>query len=166
MPKRLLHLRPWRRHSIVLAIGGGIYIAYGLSMSVLVSTEDRQNGLSLAINLMPLSTWGVVWICVGLAALASTRWPPQSETWGYGAMAGLAALWGSFYLLGAPFRDHSSASVPGVLIFYLLTFMWWGVSGLMNPDDPEPHKPITFDWNIYAPTHRGPAQQQPVYPEE
>lgn len=159
MPKRLLHLRPWRRHSFVLAVAGGVYVSFGLSMSVLQSSQSREEGLNLAINIMPLESWGVVWMAVGILAFASTRWPPQSETWGYGAMAGLSALWGSAYLLGMPFRDHASASVPGVLIFYLLTFLWWAISGLMNPDEEEPHRPIKFDWSIYAPTHRAPDER-------
>jgi len=156
VPRRLLHLRPWRRHSQVLAVAGVVYVAYGVSMAWLRSTNDRENGLILAINVMPLSAWGMVWISVGLLAVASTRWPPQSETWGYAAMSGLAALWGAMYLFGMPFRDQWTASVPGVLIFFLMSFLWWGISGLMNPDDDEPHVPIKFDWSIYAPSHSKP----------
>ena len=166
MPKRLLHLRPWRRHSIVLFGAGLIYIAFGMSMSVLRSTGSREAGLNLAVNVMPLWAWGFVWMLVGVMALASTRWPPQSETWGYGAMGGLAALWGAFYLLGMPFRVDWEASVPGTLVFFLLTYMWWAVSGLMNPDDPEPHKPVVFDWSIYAPTHREPRKQLTDQPSQ
>ena len=154
MPKRLLHLRPWSRHSSVLAGAGIVYIAYGASMSTLSSSGTRRDGLVLALNIMPLSGWGLVWITVGLLTLASTRWPPQSETWGYAALSGLAALWGALYLLGIPFRDGEwTASVPSVLMFFLVAFLWWGISGLMDPNDEQPHRPYFFDWTVYAPSH-------------
>ena len=162
VPRRLLHLRPWRRHSVVLAGAGFMYVVIGFAMATLPSNPQREQGLNLAVNIMPLQAWGFVWMGAGILALASTRWPPQSETWGYGVMAGLSALWGSLFLLGMPFRDQPSASVAGALVYYLLTFMWWAVAGLMNPGVAEPRRrAFGWDWSAY-----GPEPKPPEYREE
>lgn len=155
MPRRLLHLRPWRRHSVVLAVAGVVYICYGAAILAVPPNDARTASLRLAEQLMPIRIWGFVWIFVGLLALASTRWPPQSETWGYAAMSGLAAFWSAVIGLGILVADAPSQSLTGSLVWALMAFMWWGISGLMNPDDEVPHKPIVFDWSIYAPEHRG-----------
>lgn len=127
-------LRPWRRHSTVLAVAGTVYALVGFSYIVADANPSRQVALQLALQWMPLPAWGVVWIITGLLAFLSSRWPPASETWGYTAMTGLAAGWSAFYLigiaLGAPAQGFS-----GVLVWGLVAFMWWAISGLVNPED-------------------------------
>jgi hypothetical protein len=156
VPRRLLHLRPWRRHSIVLAVAGVVYICYGTAILAVPPNDARISNLRMATEIMPIRVWGFVWIIVGLGALASTRWPPQSETWGYAAMSGLAAFWAAIVAFGIFFLDAPFQGITGALVWAMVAFMWWGISGLMNPDDEVPHKPVGFDWSIYAPTHREP----------
>lgn len=131
-PATYRNLRPWKRHSLVLAVAGTVYVLVGISYMVSDPTPSRQSSLQLAISWMPLPAWGGVWILVGLLAILSSRWPPASETWGYTTMTGLAAGWSAFYLvgiaLGAPMQG-----ISGVLVWGLVAFMWWAISGLVNP---------------------------------
>lgn len=127
----LLGLRPWRRHSLVLAVGGGVYFFVGLAYLLVPMTEARAAGLKLPLALVDIKVWGVIWMLFGMLAFASTRWPPASETWGYTAMSSLSALWACFYVFG----DPAGANVLGVLVWALFSFLWWAVSGLRNPDD-------------------------------
>lgn len=135
----LLSLRPWRKHSQVLAVAGVIYMIYGLFMITIPASDTRQRGLELAMRWAPLDVWGVIWIAVGTMAFASTRWPPASETWGYSAMAGLSALWSCFYVMGIVFFDSTvQTGFAGVAVWGLIAYLWWGISGLRNPDDRTP----------------------------
>lgn len=147
VPRRLLHLRPWSRHSVVLAVAGVVYICYGAAILSVPPNDARTASLRLAMELMPIRVWGIVWIFVGLLAVASTRWPPQSETWGYGAMSGLAAFWSATIGLGIIFMNAPTQGITGVLVWALLAFMWWAISGLANPNDLR--RPVALDWSLY-----------------
>lgn len=125
-------LRPWRRHSTVLLVLGSFYVMIGLSAIFTTSTKDRDTALTLALHLMSLRAWGLVFVIIGLMAVLSSRWPPQSVTWGYSAPAGLSALWASFYffgvMLGAP-----ASTLSGSIVWFALAFIWWAIAGLANP---------------------------------
>ncbi|WP_248582611.1 hypothetical protein [Nocardioides sp. InS609-2] len=131
----LLALRPWRRHSLVLAVAGLVYILIGLVYILVPLTVDRSVALELALRVAPPQVWGGVWVIVGLLSLASTRWPPTSETWGYTSMSSLAALWAAIYALSMLFFGAPRTGVTAVAVWSLLAFMWWSISGLRNPDD-------------------------------
>lgn len=130
--RTMLALRPWQRHSLVLAVAGTVYVLVGISYIVSVPTASRESSLAVAISWWSLPAWGCIWIVVGCLAILSSRWPPASETWGYTTMTGLAAGWAGFYLVGiiggAPMQG-----VSGVLVWGLVAFMWWAISGLVNP---------------------------------
>lgn len=134
-----LALRPWRRHSLVLAVAGMVYVCYGMAMVLITPDQQaraaREHTLTIPAQLMPFQAWGCVWILVGLLALASTRWPPTSETWGYAAMTYIAAFWSACYGLGVLLLGSPTTGVTGMLVWALMAFMWWGISGLENPDD-------------------------------
>jgi hypothetical protein len=127
-----LALRAWQRHSLVLAVAGTVYILVGASYILSDAIPSRESSLRVALAWMPFEAWGFVWILVGCLAILSSRWPPASETWGYTTMTALAAAWAAFYLfgilLGAPAQGFS-----GVLVWGLVAFMWWAISGLVNP---------------------------------
>lgn len=120
-------LRPWRPHSLVLAIGGLIYIGIG---SAYAATSP---GVQLAAEVTSMRVWGAMFICTGVLALLSSRWPPASEKWGYSALAATSALWAAFYLLGLLFFD--GPSLTGVLVWTLVTVLWVAVSALENPSE-------------------------------
>lgn len=126
-------LRPWRRHSTVLAVAGTVYALVGFSYIIAEANPSRERALQLAIAWMPLPAWGAIWIGVGGLAILSSRWPPASETWGYTAMTGLAAGWSGFYLAGIVL-DAPAQGFSGGLVWGLVAFMWWAISGLVNPE--------------------------------
>lgn len=128
-------LRPWRRHSYVLTVAGFVYLLIGLVYILVPFPPDRTTGISLALAWMPLPGWGVVWSLVGCLALASTRWPQFNETWGYTALTALSALWAFIYLLSIIFLGAPFLGLTAVLVWSLMGFLWWAISGLRNPDD-------------------------------
>ena len=129
------HLRPFQRHSLVLGVAGGVYIAVGLVYILTAPTDGRLSGLRLAVSIAPMDAWGVLWIVVGQLALISARWPPASRTWGYTVLTGLAACWSSMYLLGAFLLGAPGSGISGALVWALVAFLWWAIAGLVNPDD-------------------------------
>ena len=135
--RRWMALRDWKRHSLVLAVAGTVYVLVGVSYIASTANASRESALRLALAWMPLPAWGCIWIVVGLLAILSSRWPPASETWGYTTMTALASAWAAFYglgiLLGSPTQN-----VSGVLVWGLVAFMWWAISGLVNPGKVEP----------------------------
>lgn len=136
-------LRPWQRHSLVLCMGALVYAAQGWVYITQPLTEDRQRGLGIALRVSGGSSvpWGVVWFAVALLALTSTRWPPQSKTWGYVALSALATFWGAVYGLSVAILGAPGVNYSGMFVWALVAFMWWGISGLRNPDDVEPPGP-------------------------
>lgn len=128
-------LRPWRRHSLVVGMGGLVYVASGLVQILVPLREDRASTLVLPLRLAPIDAWGGLWLLVGALALLSTRWPPWSEVWGYTALTYLAALWSAFYALGWAFYDAPATALSGVLVWLLVGVLWWGISGLVNPEE-------------------------------
>lgn len=127
-------LRPWRRHSAAVLAAGCVYIAIGITYMLSTPTESRTSSLVLALEVMPLRGWGVVWIVAGTLAVISARWPPASETWGYSALSGLTSLWASFYVLGVLVMDAPMQSLTAGLMWGLIAFLWWIIAGLRNPD--------------------------------
>lgn len=127
-------LRPFKRHSLVLLVAGIVYIVNGLSLILTEPTRARTKALTIALNWAPLSVWGGVFVGVGLLAVISARWPPVFESWGYMVLTGLAAGWSATYLTGIIFEHSPLANLSGVLVWGLLAFLWWAVSGLLNPD--------------------------------
>lgn len=132
-PSRWRGLRPWRRHSLVLSLGGVIYMTLGLVYVISQPSRAREVSLELALGYAPIEVWGLVFLATGVAGLVSARWPPASEKWGYTAMSSLAALWGSAYVLGVLLLDVPEQSLSGGLLWYLVAFLWWAISGLENP---------------------------------
>lgn len=134
---RWLELRPWRRHSLVLSVAGAVYVAIGFTYAIAEPVPSRVSALEVPLNLMPLRGWGIVWVIVGLLAMLSARWPPASEKWGYSALSGLAAWWAASYLAGV-LLGAQNQSTSGALVWGLVAFLWWGISGLDNPDGGGP----------------------------
>lgn len=128
-------LRPWQKHSEVLAMAGIVYFLVGLSYVLIPITPDRRRALSILADHVPMQAWGGLWIVVGLLALTSTRWPPASKTWGYTTLTTVAALWSSAYLVGVLFLNAPVSGLLGALVWGLVAYLWYAVAGLANPDD-------------------------------
>lgn len=132
-------LRPWTRHSLVVLVAGFVYVGVGATYSLSAAPESRQSSLAFALWFMPIQGWGVVWVAVGALAVVSSRWPPASETWGYQALSGLAALWSCIYLLGI--ISSGPQNLSGGLVWALVAFLWWAIAGLVSPAPAEPLAP-------------------------
>lgn len=129
-------LRPWKRHSLVLAVGGQVYFLVGLAFLITPWAPARASSLPFLLALAPPNVWAIVWMTSGALAFASTRWPPANETWGYTVMSGLAAWWSAAYALSIILFDApASSGATGVLVWGLFAFLWWAISGLENPDE-------------------------------
>lgn len=131
-PSRWWGTRAWSRHGLVLVVAGTVYILIGYSYLTAPATKARESSLRLALEYLPLHTWGIVFIAVGVLAIISARWPPSSETWGYTTLTGLSAAWAAFYGLGVAL-GAPVINVSGLLVWSLMAFMWWAISGLVNP---------------------------------
>lgn len=132
-------MHPWRgirsfqRHSLVLMVAGLVYILIGVSYLASDPTPSRIAALHYAVKYVDYNHWGFVFIFAGCLAILSSRWPPISETWGYQALTGLSAGWACFYLAGVVFHDAPMQGLSGFLSWGLIGFMWWAISGLVNP---------------------------------
>lgn len=127
-------LRSWTRHSLVLLIGGLVYIGLGVSYATGLPDNARIMALDLALEWMSFQGWGIVFILVGLMAVLSSRWPPFAETWGYMLLTGLASAWSMFYFLGVFFKSSPPINLTGALVWALIAFIWWAISGLISPE--------------------------------
>lgn len=127
-------VRPWTQHSKVLMGGGFAYIFVGLSYILADQTAARTRSLYFALQWAPMQVWGCLFIFAGLLAIISCRWPPISATWGYTVLTGLSAGWSATYLMGVILEHAPLANLSTVAMWGLLGFMWYAVSGLVNPD--------------------------------
>lgn len=132
---RWFELRPFQRHSLVLAVAGILYIGLGAAYAFSPANPQRNEALQLALVVAPLPAWAGVWVLIGLLAILSARWPPASKTWGYSALTGMAACWSGFFFAGLIFGAPATSNVAGGIIFATFAFAWWAIAGLVNPDD-------------------------------
>lgn len=132
--RRWRGVRPFERHSLVLIVAGLVYIAIGITYLTAEPTPTRVNALQYALNWISYNHWGIVFMVVGASAIVSSRWPPISETWGYTLLTGQSAAWALFYLAGVIFGDAANSGVTAVMSWGLIGFMWWAISGLVNPE--------------------------------
>jgi len=126
-------LRPWKRHSTILMIAGIIYGLIGVQYIFGPDNKIRDNGLIVLLQFASIHFWGCIFLASGIATMISSRWPPFSETWGYMLLTGLSSAWMATYLIGGLFY-HTPNGLGGALLWGLLAFMWWAISGLLNPD--------------------------------
>lgn len=131
----LRKLRPWNRHSTVLVGAGFCYIFIGIAYLFIVPGGPRHRALEIAIYVAPLWVHSVVFILIGLASVVSARWPVMSEKWGYTALTALSSGWAAVYFLGMIIGDAPTTNLTAGATWGLVAFLWWGVSGLVDPDD-------------------------------
>ena len=126
--------RPYKRHGLVLTVAGFAYILTGLTYIFAEPTPNRKIALQIAFKWFPIEFWGSVFIVVGFLAIASSRWPKFSDSWGYMLLTGLSAGWSATYLMGVIIEDSPISNLTGALNWGLLAFLWWAISGFVNPD--------------------------------
>lgn len=132
--RHYMGVRPWTRHSLVLLVSGFVYICIGF---VYWNTPDQSPtwvALAMAREWLSMKSWAAIWIIVGCLSILSARWPPKVETWGYMALTSLTAGWGAFYILGVIFGDNGMGSLAVGMVWLLVAFLWWAISGLISPE--------------------------------
>lgn len=134
MTRRYWGLRPWKRHSTILMVAGIIYTLIGFAYFSAPPNKTRDATLVVVLQIAPIQFWGCVFSLAGILTIMSSRWPPFSETWGYMVLTGLSAGWAATYMMGVLFFKAPIAGITGGLLWSLLAFMWWAISGLLNPD--------------------------------
>lgn len=135
-----LGVRPWTRHSLVLVVAGLVYVGIGLAFfRVPELTEKEYRTIEVALRFMPLHGWGMVFLGTGLSAILSARWPPTAEKWGYSALTGLSSGWAAVYALSYIFGDAPINNLTSTLVWSLMAFLWWAISGLLNPSSAVRH---------------------------
>lgn len=132
--RRWWGLRPWKRHSIILMVSGFLYALVGVQYMIARPNRGREIALEVLLRIAPLQVWGLGFVLAGVLAMVSSRWPPFSEVWGYMVLTSISAGWATTYLLGIVFFNSPATNITQVVLWGLLGFMWWGISGLLNPD--------------------------------
>lgn len=127
-------VRPFLRHSLVLLVAGTVYLAIGYSYLKAEPTDSRVDALYYAIKVMDYNNWGYVFMLVGVLSIISSRWPPISEKWGYFVLTGQSSAWAGFYVVGIIFHNSPVSNFSSVLSWSLIAFLWWAISGLVNPN--------------------------------
>ena len=135
--REFIRLRPIERHSLILLTAGLMYIAMGISLIAIEPTHQPRTSLYYAFRMLPHEIWGIFFMLIGGTAILSGRWPTFSITWGYIVLTGFSGGWAAIYCLGALYAAGKSTAAIGALSWILITFLWWALSGLINP----PHRP-------------------------
>lgn len=134
-PHHIWGLRPWKRHSTILMVVGLLYMLIGWSYIISTPSRLRENSLAVVLQFAPIQFWGGLFVMAGLMSMISSRWPPMTETWGYMVLTGLSSGWSATYLTGILFfHAPAGVSITQTVLWGLLGFMWWAISGLVNPD--------------------------------
>lgn len=132
--KHLWGIRPFKRHGLVLLVGGIFYMMTGITYILAEPTENRKVALQIALNIFPIEFWGSVFIIVGFLSILSSRWPAVVESWGYALLCGLSIGWSATYAMGVIFEDSPISNLTGSVNWGLLAFLWWALPGFVSPD--------------------------------
>lgn len=135
--KNWLTFRPWQRHSLVLMVGGNLYLIFGIALIVMSEELTIRQELHLisVIEVFTITIWGIIFIMAGLLASLSAKWPKFSDSWGYALLTGISSAWSAIYFLGWFFEDvPSRLSLLLGFAWGMIAFLWWAISGLTNPD--------------------------------
>jgi hypothetical protein len=113
---------------------GILFILIGISYITASPSPARELALKPILQIAPIQFWGSLFVLSGLMAMISSRWPPLTETWGYMVLTGMSSGWGATFLMSIVFFHAPTTGLSQVFIWGILGFMWWAISGLLNPD--------------------------------
>lgn len=124
----------WTRHSLVLTVAGLIYIGIGYAFMISPGYVGKDPSLTSALRLLPLHGWGIVYICTGALAMLAAHSPIGKKSWGYMILTALSSAWAALYVLSVISGGAPRMTLLSSLIWLLLAFIWWAVSGLLSPE--------------------------------
>lgn len=132
----LLGFRPWTRHSLVLFVGGVAHILIGYAYLFITPGGPRAKSIAAALQYAPIETWTFVFWVIGIFAMLSSVWPKSYERWGYTILTGFDAGWSAVYLSTILLTDVTvRENLTLGITWAFVAFMWWGISGLVDPED-------------------------------
>lgn len=126
--------RHWTRHSLVLSVAGLIYVGIGVAFILSPGYVGKDPSLKVALQWLSLTGWGVVYIVCGSLGMLAGFAPVGKKTFGYMILTGLSSLWAGFYVMSVIFGEAPKLTLLSGLIWILLAFIWWAVSGLISPE--------------------------------
>lgn len=85
-----------RRGAFLLGYGA-MWVLYGLGQ--IASPPPDQRGLTVLLQLWPLSVWGWCWVGAGLVAVVAAWLPRPKDRFGFVALMVIVAPWMVSYLL-------------------------------------------------------------------
>jgi hypothetical protein len=133
--RKLLLVRSWERHSSVLFVGGLIYVFVGLTYLLEEPTAKQMDALIVVLRIAPVNVWAFVFMVTGFLTILSARFILFHQSWGYMLLCGLSAGWSAVYLIGLVVGPALLVvSLPLGLIWGLMCFLWWTISGFVNPE--------------------------------
>lgn len=127
-------MRATRRLSGMLGRRGAILLCYGSVWSLygyaqIVSPQPDQRGLTPALELMPLTLWGWLWVATGLVAVVSAFLPQGLDWLGFLALPAMVLPWMGSYLIswmtGEFPRGWVASLVWGVIAVPVLVVAGW-----------------------------------------
>lgn len=151
------HIKPWDRHGLILMVVGIVYVLIGLSF---VTSPTARLGQSTA-NIFPGNSWYLGFIITGAVAIMSSRWPNRPRTLGYAVLTGWSAASACLYII-AGMVDNLSSLVTQGIVWGMVAFLWWAISGLISPPNergrygvPSPHRDHcgSFDRRVIGDSH-------------
>lgn len=144
--------KPWDRHGLILMVAGIINVLIGAAF---VSSPTARLG-DISINIFPGNTVYYGFIIAGAIAVMSARWPSKPRTLGYTALTGWTSSTGCVYIWGG-FEEQNASFLATGLIWILMAFLWWAISGLISPPSerarsgvPSPHRDHSGGFDRYA----------------
>lgn len=115
-----------RRGAILLSYGT-VWSLYGYGQ--LISPPTAQPGLTLAMQMLPLTVWGLLWIATGLLALAAAALPQGADWFGFVALVLIVLPWTLSYLVswmqGDFPRGWVAAAVWGAIAVPVIVTAGW-----------------------------------------
>lgn len=124
----------WTRHSLVLIVAGLIYVGIGYAFIASPGYVGKDPSLKSALRLLTLDQWGLVYICTGLFAMGAAFSPIGKKTWGYMILTAISSAWAMLYVMSVVSGGAPKITLLSSLIWLLLAFIWWAVSGLLSPE--------------------------------
>jgi hypothetical protein len=106
--------RSSRRAPPLLLIGAG-QLLWGVGFVAVPRTNTR--GLELVLHIAGLHTWALVWVAVGLAAMASAFLPEGPDRFGFAGSIMLPLVWAASY--GWSWLDGDYLRGGFIMIWYL-----------------------------------------------
>lgn len=138
----------WTRHSLVLIVAGLIYIGIGYAFVVSPGYVGKDPSLKSALRLLTLDQWGFVYIGTGVLATISAFSPIGKKTWGYMILTAISSAWALLYVISVITGGAPKITLLSSLIWLLLAFIWWAVSGLLSPEHVKkllPHSSVSHE---------------------